>query len=177
MTLETLLDRIPDFARDLRINLGNVLRQTDLTPAQLWGAAVASACASGREQVVAAIASEAAKHVPPEVIAAAKTAAAIMGMNNVYYRFLHLVGDEKYAAMPARLRMHGLRSHGVSQADFELWCVAVSAIHGCGSCMTGHDRAVREQGITAEAVLAAVRIASVIHAVATLLAAEPAAAA
>ena len=32
-----------------------------------------------------------------------------MGMNNIYYRFLHLSSNEKYKTMPARLRMNAIR--------------------------------------------------------------------
>ena len=105
----------------------------------------------------------------PPMIEAALAASAIMGMNNIYFRFLHLSEHGKYSRMPARLRMNAIRTNGAPAVDFELWCVAVSAINGCGECMVAHDRVVRELGLSEEAVLAAVRIASVIHAVAVVL--------
>jgi alkyl hydroperoxide reductase subunit D len=92
-----------------------------------------------------------------------------MGMNNVYYRFLHLVEDEEYAKLPARLRMNVLGSPGVAKADFELLSLAVSAVNGCGKCVASHERALRQHGVPREAVQSAVRIASVIHAVAGVL--------
>jgi alkyl hydroperoxide reductase subunit D len=91
-----------------------------------------------------------------------------MGMNNVYYRFLHLTGNPRYATIPARLRMNALRTHGVEQADFDLWCTAVSAIDNCPACVASHEKAARERGLTEETILAAVRIAAVIHAVAAV---------
>src|SRR3712207_4617985 len=169
MSLETLLDTIPQFAKDIRVNLGNVLKQTELTPQQLWGTAVACAIATRTPAVIRAIESEAAHHVPEQTIEAARTAAALMAMNNVYYRFLHLTNNEKYSSIPARLRMQGLRSHGVDQTDFELWCTAVSAINDCPACVASHERVVREKGITEEQVTAAVRIAAVLQAAATVL--------
>ena len=95
-----------------------------------------------------------------------------MGMNNVYYRFLHLTSNEAYKTMPARLRMNVIRSHGVDQADFELWCAAVSAIKGCAACVDSHEKVVREKGMNEESVLAAIRLAAVIHGLATVLDAE-----
>jgi alkyl hydroperoxide reductase subunit D len=92
-----------------------------------------------------------------------------MAMNNVYYRFLHLVENEEYGKLPAKLRMNAIASHGISRADFELWCLAVSAINGCGMCIESHERAVRKDGMTAEQVQAAVRIAAVVNAVAAVL--------
>jgi alkyl hydroperoxide reductase subunit D len=95
-----------------------------------------------------------------------------MGMNNIYYRFQHLSKNPKYATLPARLRMNVLRSHGVDVADFELWCTAVSAINGCGLCVDSHEKILRDKGLTEESILAAVRLASVIHGLATVFDAE-----
>ena len=92
-----------------------------------------------------------------------------MGMNNVYYRFLHLTTNEKYRALPSHLRMNGTRTHGVDPADFDLWCVAVSAINNCPACVQSHERAAREKGLSEETILAAVRIGAVIHALAPVL--------
>jgi alkyl hydroperoxide reductase subunit D len=117
---------------------------------------------------------DAAGHLSPQVIEAAKGAAAIMGMNNVYYRFLHLTSNEKYRTIPARLRMNILRSHGVDALDFELWCTVVSAINGCGACVDSHEKTLREKGMSEETIVAAVRIASVIHGLASVLEAEKA---
>lgn len=169
MSLDTLLESIPPYAKDIKLNLGNVLRQTELNSQQLWGTAVASAIAARNPDVIAAIEAEAAGKLTPEALAAAKTAAAIMAMNNIYYRFLHLTSNEKYSTIPARLRMQGIRSHGIDQTDFELWCTAVSAINNCPTCVASHEKVVREKGITEEQVTAAVRIAAVIHAAATAL--------
>ena len=172
MTLEELSGQIPDYARDLKINLSNVLRQEELTRQQLWGTAVACAIASRNPLLTGAVMEEAAKELTPVALNAAKSAAAIMGMNNVFYRFQHLAQNDKYATMPARLRMQAIRTHGSDPVDFELWCAAVSAINGCGACVASHERVVREKGLAEEVVLAAVRIASVLHAVAAVLDAE-----
>jgi alkyl hydroperoxide reductase subunit D len=174
MSLDLLADQIPQYAKDVRINLGNVLKQTDLTAAQLWGTAVACAVATRTPALIRAIESEARQHVPEETVSAAKTAAAVMGMNNVWYRFLHLTDNQKYSGMPARLRMQTLRSHGADQTDFELWCTAVSAINNCPACVAAHENTVREKGLTEEHVAAAVRIAAVLQAAATVLDADSA---
>jgi alkyl hydroperoxide reductase subunit D len=169
MTLEELSNQIPEYAKDMRVNLSNVLQQTELNPQQIWGTAVACAMASHNMDVIEAILGEAPKHLTPVAFSAAKTAAALMGMNNIYYRFQHLVGKEKYREIPARLRMQGIRTHGSDPVDFELWCLAVSAVNGCGSCIASHEAVVVQKGLTEEQVVAAVRIASVIHAVASVM--------
>jgi alkyl hydroperoxide reductase subunit D len=172
MNLAEWLETIPGYAKDLKLNLSSLLQQAELTKPQIWGTVVASAVASRNPQLLQMILTEAAEQIEPQVIEAAKGAAAVMAMNNVYYRFLHLTKHEKYTTMPARLRMSILRSHGVDPTDFELWCEAVSAINGCGTCVESHDKIVRGKGISEEAVLGAVRIASVIHGLATVFDAE-----
>jgi alkyl hydroperoxide reductase subunit D len=90
-------------------------------------------------------------------------------MNNVYYRFLHLVNDEEYARMPARLRMNVIGSPGVPKEDFELYSLAVSAINGCGLCVENHEKALRKAGVDREAIQSAVRIAAVVRAAAATM--------
>ncbi len=176
MTLNDLLETLPAYARDLKLNLSSLLSQTELTEQQTWGTVVASAVASRNDDITRSAFADAAGHLPPQAIEAAKGAAAIMGMNNVYYRFLHLTSNEKYRTIPARLRMNILRSHGVDALDFELWCTAVSAINGCGACVDAHEKTLREKGMSEETIVAAVRIASVIHGLASVLEAEKASA-
>ncbi len=168
MNLENLMESVPAYAKDLKLNLSSVTSQTELTKQQIWGTAIACAAASRNPDLFLASLDEAAKHVSPQVIEAAKGAAAIMGMNNIYYRFHHLSKNEKYSSLPARLRMNIIRTHGVDAVDFELWCVAVSAINACGKCVDAHERVLREKGITEESINAAIRIASVIHGLAVV---------
>ena len=154
----------------MKLNFSSVVRgQTDLNEQQLWGTVVACAMASRNEDLTATALEEAASHLTPQALEAAKSAAAVMGMNNIYYRFLHLASNEKYATMRAGLRMNVIRTHGIDPLDFELWCLAVSAINGCGSCVDSHEKVLREKGFGEEKVLAAVRVASVLHAIAAVL--------
>ena len=174
MDIEQLLARCPDYAKDLKLNLSTLLNQAELTPQQTWGTLVASAIAARSPMVLEAALAGAGAHLTPQALYAAKAAAAIMGMNNIFYRFRHLCSNEKYGTLPARLRMQVFRTHGGDPVDFELWCLAVSAINGCGACVDSHEKVVREKGLTEETVLAAVRIASVVHALAAVMDAETA---
>ncbi len=170
MNLDSLIEAIPSYARDLKLNFSSVMRQqTDLNEQQAWGTVVASAITSRNQDLITAVLDEAATHLTPEALDAAKGAAAIMGMNNIFYRFLHLSSNEKYRTMRAGLRMNVIRSHGIDPLDFELWSLAVSAINGCGACVDSHEKILRDKGISEEKILAAVRIASVTHAIAVVL--------
>ncbi|MGO8917169.1 MAG: carboxymuconolactone decarboxylase family protein [Stellaceae bacterium] len=169
MTLDTLRDTLPDYAKDLKLNLSSLLADAVLTEQQRWGTLLATALAARNAPLIAAVAAEASQHLSPAAAGAAKAAASIMAMNNIYYRFTHLASDPDYATMPARLRMNVIANPGVDKADFELWSLAVSAINGCGKCIDAHDKVLRQAGISREAIQQAVRIASVIHAVAATL--------
>ena len=171
-TLDTLRDAIPDYARDLKLNLGSVLATTGapgLTDKQIWAVALASAIASRNPSFTRDIESLAAAHLDATYINGAHAAASIMGMNNIYYRFLHLVEDPEYAQMPARLRMNVIGNPGIDKQDFELLALAVSAINGCGTCVASHERTLRKHGLQREAIQSAVRIAATVHAVARVL--------
>lgn len=171
-TLDTLRDAIPDYARDLKLNLGSVLTTSGapgLTEKQIFSVALASAIASRNVRFARDIEALAATHLDAAYLNAAHTAAAIMGMNNVYYRFLHLVEDPEYTQLPARLRMNVIGNPGIDKVDFELLSLAVSAINGCGTCVASHERQLRKHELTREAVQSAIRIAATVHAVARVL--------
>lgn len=171
-TLDAIRDAIPDYARDLKLNLGSVLSTTGapgLSEKQIWAVALASAIASRNAELTRDIEALATAHLDAAYINGARAAAAIMGMNNVYYRFLHLVEDPEYAQLPARLRMNVIGNPGIDKVDFELLSLAVSAINGCGTCVASHERQLRKHELTREAVQSAVRIAATVHAVARVL--------
>ncbi|HEX5340149.1 MAG TPA: carboxymuconolactone decarboxylase family protein [Gammaproteobacteria bacterium] len=178
MNLAELKTRLPEYAKDLRLNLDSVLSEggaPGLTLKQIALIALASAVASRNLELTRAVAAFAGEHASPAELDAARAAAAIMAMNNIYYRFTHLVGDAEYGTLRANLRMSIMAKPGIEKNDFELASLAVSAINGCGTCMSAHEKAVREHGVNVQTVQSTVRIAAVIHAVAVTLEQTPAA--
>lgn len=174
MSVDGLKSALPEFAKDIKLNLGSLVTTSSLSEQQLWGTLLACAAATRSARVIAEIGAEAADTLSPEAFRAAKAAAAIMAMNNVYYRSTHLIGDETYATMPARLRMTVIGNPGVDKVDFELWCLAVSAINGCGRCLESHESVLRQSGMPREQIQEAIRIAAVVNAVAAVLESEAA---
>ncbi|GBF56384.1 alkyl hydroperoxide reductase AhpD [Candidatus Phycosocius bacilliformis] len=173
MTLEQLREQIPDYAKDIRLNLGSLANETTLTDQQKWGTFLASAVAIGQPQVVQAFEAEAQSRLSPQAMDAARSAAAIMAMNNVYYRALHLMHNPEYQTLRAGLRMNVLANPGVEKIDFELWSLAVSAINGCGMCLDSHEAELKKHGVPALTIQAALRIASVVAAASAVLRAIP----
>lgn len=172
MSIENLKERLPEYAKDLKLNLSSIMNQTELTEQQLWGTLLVSAIASRNPEVLAEVQEEASQHLNEAALRAAKGAAAVMAMNNIYYRFLHLVESPDYRNIPAKLRMNLMMNPGVDKVDFEIWSTAVSAINGCGACLSGHESALMKHGTSKDVVAQTVRIASIIHAVAVTLEAE-----
>ena len=177
MSLDALRESLPAYAKDLSLNLSTLAGETLLTDQQKWGCFVASAHAVGVPAVVKACETAAAEAGLSETAKiAARAAAAIMGMNNVYYRSLHLMQNAEYRTLPARLRMSVIANPGVDKLDFELWSLAVSAINGCGMCLDAHEIELKKHNMPNTAIQAALRIASVVNAVSRVIAGEAAAA-
>lgn len=173
MNLEQIKARMPEYARDIKLNLSTVLGGTGtpgLTDAQALGTALACAVAAQSNALAVAVEEIGGDKLGAQRRNAARAAAAVMAMNNVYYRFTHFVGDEEYRKLPARLRMNVIGNPGIDKAEFELYSLAVSAINGCEFCIQAHEKVVREAGIGREGVQSAARIAAVIAAAAGVLA-------
>jgi alkyl hydroperoxide reductase subunit D len=169
MSLDTIKARLPDYAKDLRLNLSGIASISSLTPQQLWGTALATAIASRNPDVIRAIDETASEFLTDQAKTAARAAAAIMAMNNIYYRFTHLSKHPDFLTMPARLRMNVIANPGVDKVDFELWSLAVSAVNGCGRCIEAHEDVLLKAGVAKEAIQDAVRIAAIIFSVSVTL--------
>ena len=174
MSIQALRDQLPAYARDIGTNLIVLAGETVLTDQARWGCFVASACAVGEPETLRQVTLAArAAGLSHEAFAAARTAAAIQAMNNGYLRALHQMAAPEYRSLPSRLRMNRLAHHpGVETVDYELWCVAVSAINACGACLDSHEAELRARSVQPPQVQAALRIAAVVHAVGRVLAIE-----
>lgn len=169
MSIDALKEQIPDFAKDVRLNLTSMASDETLGTQTKYGLFLAAAIATRNAALIAAMESEAAGKLTPVAASAAKSAAAVMAMNNIYYRFVHLASNKAYATMPARLRMNIIANPGVDKADFELWSLAVSAINGCGACIDAHEKILNEAGVAAATIQTAVRFAAIIQSVAVAI--------
>ncbi len=166
MSMADLARQLPDYAKDIRLNIGSLLNEPVLGDQRKYGTLLACAHATGHRPLIDAAEAEAGARLSTEAANAARAAAAIMAMNNVYYRFTHLASNEEYRRMPARLRMTVIGSPGIEKTDFELFCLAVSAINGCGACVDSHEQVLVQHGVSAEQIQAAVRLAAVVQAAA-----------
>ncbi|MCF6807097.1 carboxymuconolactone decarboxylase family protein [Thiotrichales bacterium 19S9-12] len=173
MTYQALLDSIGDYAKDIRLNLKNVLDATkhqSLSENQIAFISLSCAYATRNQTVIQAIEDFIGSKLTEQSKNAAKSSATIMAMNNIYYRFVHLVSDKAYQQMPAGLRMNALMNHQVDKIDFELSALAVSAINGCGLCIDSHVKTLEKSNVSQVSIQHAIKIASVLNALAQSIA-------
>tara|TARA_R110000868_G_scaffold189695_2_gene433098 strand:- start:146950 stop:147477 length:528 start_codon:yes stop_codon:yes gene_type:complete len=172
MSIQEIRSELGEFAKDIKLNLGSVLTEEGsegLSESQIYGIALSCAYATKNEKLIKAMQEDAYDVLSEAEVNAAQGAATIMAMNNIYYRFIHLVHDKDYGKMPPNLRMNIIGKHGINKIDFELYSMAVSAINGCGMCMDSHADAIVRAGGTKVAVQSSIRIAAVVNATAQAL--------
>ncbi len=174
MSLDAIKNRIPDYAKDIKLNISGLANEETLSAQQFWGCMVACALAGRNDTVIREVVAEAGAHLSAEAMTAAKAAASIMAMNNVYYKFVGMSANPEYKTMPAKLRMNDIGNPGVDKGDFELWSLAVSAMNGCKFCVDAHENQLKAHAIDSSMVQTAVRIASVIAAASAVLDGEAA---
>lgn len=171
MSIDSIKEKLPDFARDAKINIGTVLdpeRVEVLSSEQIAAVALGCAYSTKNPDLISLLEAEYAE-IDSNFKLAAKSATSVMAMNNVYYKFLSLVNDPEFKSMPAGLRMQALGNPPIDKPSFELVCLAISAINGCGMCVESHTKVLLDSGMTKNAIQAAVKIASVINAASTSL--------
>ena len=168
MSLKQFAEALPDYAKDIRLNLGSILSDQLMSEERKLALLLSCAHGSGYRPLVEAAEAEVTGKLSDQVANAARGAAAVMAMNNVYYRFVHLTSNPEYGTKPARLRMNFLGQHGIAKDEFELFSLAVSAMNGCGMCIDSHERILLEHGVKSDVIQSAVRIAAVMKAIATV---------
>lgn len=172
MQLDNLLAQLPEFAKDIRLNVSSLLTREaldDLSATQIAGIALACAYATKQPELIQAIRIYSKHLLDESTLEGVKIAASLMAMNNVYYRFTHMVSDDSFKNLPAKLRMNKMAQPGVPAIDFELYALAVSAINACQLCIDSHVQTLKKHGASLLAIQTAVRIAAVMQATAQSL--------
>jgi len=145
--INTLKERIPDYARDVRLNLDSVLLRSSLDAADALGAALAAGYAAGSKVIVDAI--RTSGQLSDVDVNAALSAAALMGMNNVWYPYVEMADDPDLRTQRAELRMNAYATHGgVDKKRFELFALAASIVGKCHFCVQSHYKLLKENGWT-----------------------------
>lgn len=171
-SIQELRENLPHFAKDTKLNIAQVLKEDyslGLSEKQIFTTALSCAYAIDDKAIAEAILNDAKEILGDEDVVAAKAAASLMAMNNVYYRFLHLSEDKNLSQRPAQLRMNFMAQPGVSKLDFEIYSLAVSVLSGCGMCIKSHINSIKKHGLNEDAIQSTARIAAVVNALSTSL--------
>jgi lipoyl-dependent peroxiredoxin subunit D len=167
--LNDIKERMPEYAKDIRLNLDGVIARSSLAPEDALGVALAAAFAAKSRPLIDAFKAQ----VPPAEGHAALTAAALMGMNNAWYPFVEMADDAELKTMRAELRMNAYASSGgVDKKKFEAYALAASIVGKCHFCVKSHFELLKKEGLTTQQLRDIGRIAAVVNAAAQVLAAE-----
>ena len=167
--LNALKDQIPEYAKDIRLNLDSVIARSSLDPEDALGVALAASVAAKSKTLVDVFKASA----PPAEANAALTAAALMGMNNVWYPFVEMAGDDELKTVRPELRMNAYAtSGGVAKKKFEAYALAASIVGKCHFCVNSHYELLRKEGMTTQQLRDIGRIAAVVNAAAQVIAAN-----
>lgn len=167
--LPTIKAMIPDWAKDIRLNLDGTIARSSLKAEDATGVALAAAYAARSKTLMDAFKGG----LTDADATGALTAAALMGMNNTYYPYVEMSGDEQLKTLPAQLRMNAYATHGgIDQGRFELFALAASIVGKCQFCVNSHYANLKKAGYTAEQLRDVGRIASVVNAAAQVITAE-----
>jgi alkyl hydroperoxide reductase subunit D len=164
--LEQVKASIPDHAKDIKLNLDAVINRSGLDPVDTHAIAYASAIAAGNGGLAFEIEHNGPLFTAEKEREAAKTAAALMGMNNIYYPFVEMTQDPDLKGLPPGLRMNAYATHGgVSKKKFEMYALAASIVGKCHFCVKNHYDVLKKEGMTVQELQMVGKIASVINAV------------
>lgn len=168
--LDKLVQADHRYLKDLKVNVGNVLKYQNLSRKEILLVAYAtavnekhSALASGLEGL--AVGEGATEAEIAEVIACVS----LMNANNVFYRFRHFVKKEYYETTPAGIKMSIMINPVLGKEFFELLSLAISALNGCEMCVTSHEQSVLNHGGSQARIYDAVRIGAIIRSFAVLV--------
>jgi len=163
--VDSIKESIPDWSKDIKLNLDSVINRSPLDPVDTHAVALAAALASGNGPLAYNLQIDEVLSLNVAECDAAKTAASLMGMNNVYYPFVEMTGDVELKNLPAGLRMNAYANHaGVSKKKFEMYALAASIVGKCHFCVKNHYDVLKKEGMSATELQHVGKIAAVIAA-------------
>ncbi|MDB5953129.1 MAG: carboxymuconolactone decarboxylase family protein [Massilia sp.] len=169
--LASIKELIPDYAKDIRLNIDGTIARSSLTGNDAVGVALAAAFAAKSRKIVDIISASGA--LSEEEKNAVLTASALMGMNNVWYPYVEMTEDADLKSQPAQLRMNAYATHGgVDKRRFEMYALSASIIGKCQFCIKSHFDLLKKEGMSSQQLRDVGRIAAVVNAAAQVIAAS-----
>jgi alkyl hydroperoxide reductase subunit D len=163
--VDQVKESIPDHSKDIKLNLDSVMNRSGLDEVDAHACAFAAALAAGNGDLAFEISMN-GPLMGTDEREAAKTAASLMGMNNIYYPFVEMTEDADLKGLPPGLRMNAYANHGgVSKKKFEMYALAASIVGKCHFCVKNHYDVLKKEGMTVTELQAVGKIAAVVAAI------------
>lgn len=167
MWVDQLKESIPDYAKDIKLNLDSVINRSSIDPEEAKYLSVSAAFATGNNKLLTFILANADNIVERD---AALSAASLMAQNNIWYPYIEMAGDRDLKGLPAQLRMNAILGHGgTTKAKFEAYSLVASIIGKCHFCVKAHYDTLKQEGYSVEQLRDIGRIASTINAISKIL--------
>ena len=155
---------IPSYAKDAKLNLDAVIKNSSLDVEQAEVIALVASFASGNKALWEFIYSHISNKAEAD---AGLVAGSIMAQNNVWYPYVEMAGDEALKGLPAQLRMNGIvNSGGTTKAKFEAYSLSASIVGKCHFCVKAHYDNLKKEGYSTEQLRDIGRISAVMVSIA-----------
>jgi len=168
---EALLNVEHRYIKDLKINVGNVINNTQyLNKKEALLLALGVAINEKFDLLKESLTQLAQKEGATSAELAEVTACtSLMNANNIFYRFRHFVNKEFYSTQPAGIKMSIMMNPVLGKEFFELLSLVISAVNGCEMCVTSHEQSVLQHGSSEARVYEAVKLGAIIKSLITAL--------
>ena len=169
MNVSEVISNFPDYAKDIKLNYSKIINEGIFEKNLLYSIIYVSVLTTKANNLLEAVKEESKEYLTNDEIEDIYGAYSVMSMNAIYYRFTHLATEFDYFSLPANLRMQYLTRTKMQKSEFEMLCLAVAVIIGCGKCINAHEQVLRNDNISNQKIQTVARIASVVNAVANVM--------
>jgi lipoyl-dependent peroxiredoxin subunit D len=164
-----LNENLPEYAKDIRLNLDAVINRSTIDPEQALYLSIAAAFSTGNSKLLTFLVANATDEVEKN---AALAAGSIMAQNNIWYPYVEMADDANLKGLPAQLRMNAITSHGgTTKGKFEAYSLASSIVGKCHFCVKAHYETLKQEGYSIEQLRDIGRIAATMNALSKILSA------
>lgn len=159
MIVQELKEKLPEYAKDTRLNLDAVFLRSSLTTDVALGCAYAAVITMGDADLIRFFrnALDASIQEPAHV------AALTMAQNNVWYPYADSIRFVLSGDNNPRLRMNAIVTY--ASPAFEAYSLAASIVGKCHFCIEAHAKALVKENWTVEQIRDVGRVVATMNAV------------
>ncbi len=158
------------YAKDLKANLQQALKNNELSPKESAFIGLSVSVNDRSNAGIDVFTALSKKHgATNDEITEVYSCTSLLAMNNVFYKFRHMVDKEFYSKSPAGIKMSVVGKPVLGKEFFELLSLVVSALNGCEQCIKSHENSILKHGCSEARVYEAIKSASIFRGLIVLL--------